>query len=92
MCLKAIDDCLAISKFFPNWFVTCKMLDKLDNVLQANVALFYNEDFDKVTFVAGELDKIDLANDNNFDEDGPDTIVYVRLFAWHSKFKKSKAL
>ena len=30
--------------------------------------------------------------DNNFDEDDPDAIVLVSLLAWHSKFKKHKAL
>ena len=30
--------------------------------------------------------------DNNFDEDGPDTIILIRLFAWKSKFKKHNAL
>ena len=38
---------------------------------------------------------IDLNNinlDNNFDEDDLDTIILVRLLAWHTKFKKHKAL
>ena len=39
-----------------------------------------------------DLDKINLDNDNNFDEDDPDTIIHVRRLAWHSKFKKCKAL
>ena len=39
-----------------------------------------------------DLDKINLDNDNNFDEDDPDTIIHVRLLAWHSKFEKCKAL
>ena len=30
--------------------------------------------------------------DNNFDEDDPDTIILIRFLAWHSKFKKCKAL
>ena len=39
--------------------------------------------------------KIDLNNtnlDNNFDEDDPDTIILIRLLAWHIKFEKCKAL
>ena len=50
--------------------------------------LFYNKDFDKVTFIANQrhifavdLHEIDLDNDNNFDEDDPDTIIHVRLVA-----------
>ena len=27
-----------------------------------------------------------------FDENGPDTIILIRLLAWHSKFKKRKVL
>ena len=38
---------------------------------------------------------IDLNNinlDNNFDEDDPDTIIFIRLSPWHIKFEKRKAL
>ena len=38
---------------------------------------------------------IDLNNinlDNNFDEDDPETIILIRLLAWHIKFEKRKAL
>ena len=88
MCDEAIDDSLAVSKFISNWFVTSKMLEKLDNDLHTNYyILFYNQDFDKVTFIANErhilasdVDKINLDNDKNFDEDSPGTIIYVRLF------------
>ena len=45
------------------------MLEKLDNALHNDDAFFYNEDFDKVTFIANQrhilavdLDKIDLDN------------------------------
>ena len=30
--------------------------------------------------------------DNNFDEDDPNTIILIRLLAWHIKFEKRKAL
>ena len=39
-----------------------------------------------------DLDKINLDDDNNFYEDGPDTTIYVRLLAWCNKFEKRKAL
>ena len=29
---------------------------------------------------------------NNFDEDDPDTIIHIRLLAWHTKFEKRKEL
>ena len=61
------------------------MLEKHHNVLHADDdILFYNKDFDKVIFIANQryiltvdLDKINLDNNNNFDEDDPDTIIHV---------------
>ena len=88
-CDEAADDCLAALKFLPEWFATSKMVEKFDNASRANDdILFYNEDFDKVTFISSQrhilavdLDKINLHNDNNFDEDDSDTIIHVRLLA-----------
>ena len=95
---EPVDDCIATLKFIPDWFVTRKMLEKVDNVLNTNEDIFfYNEDFGKIIFVANQRlilavdpDKIILDNDNNFDEDDADTIIHVRLLAWRSKFKKRK--
>ena len=100
ICNKAVDNCLAALKFILDWFVTNKMLEKLDNAFHPHDdILFYNEDFDKVTFIANQryiiavdLDKINLDHDNNFYEDDPDTIIHVRLLAWRSEFRKRKAL
>ena len=76
------------------------MLEKLDNALQANdVIVFYNEGFNKVTFIAcqilipaADLDRLKLNNGNNFYEDNHDTSIHVRLLSWRSNFKKRKAL
>ena len=76
------------------------MLQKFDKVLHAaDKILVFNEDFNKVTFIANQrhilavdLDKINLDNDKKFDEDDPDTVIHVRPLAWHSKFEKCKAL
>ena len=76
------------------------MLEKFDNALHANDdILSYNEDFNNVTFITNQrhilavvLDKINLDNDNNFDEDDPNTIIHVRHLAWLSKFERCKAL
>ena len=76
------------------------MLEKHNNVLHADDdILFYNKDFDKVIFIANQryiltvdLDKINLDNNNNFDEDDPDTIILTRFLGWHIKFEKRKAL
>ena len=39
-----------------------------------------------------DLDEIILDDDNNFDEDDPETIIYVSLLALRNKFEKRKAL
>ena len=31
-----------------------------------------------------DLDEINLDDYENFDEDGPETIIYIRRLAWHS--------
>ena len=36
VCDKAVDAFLPILKFVPDWFVTNKLLEKLDNVVSAN--------------------------------------------------------
>ena len=37
------------------------------------------------------LNNISLG-DTNYDEDDPDTIIHVRLLAWHAKFQKHNVL
>ena len=42
-----------------------------------------------------DIHNIDLNNinvDNNFDEDEPDSIILIRLLAWHIKLEKRKEL
>ena len=100
MCDEAIDDCLAALKFVPDWFVTIKMLEKFHDALNAtNDRLSFHEDFSKVTFLANQmgilgvyLDKNNLDEDNNFDEDDPETIIHVRILALRNKFEKRKTL
>ena len=36
-----------------------------------------------------DLNNINL-NDTNYEEDDPDTIILIRLLAWHIIFKKHK--
>ena len=60
--------------------------------------LYFNENSANVTFCCNGMSilSIDLNNinfnDTNYDEDVPDTIILIRLLAWHIKFKKRKAL
>ena len=100
MCDESVDDCLEALKFVPDWFVTSKMLEKINNALLAHDDMFFfNKDFHKVTFItnqinvlAVDLNKINFGNDNNFDEDDSDTNIHARLLVWHSKYEKRQAL
>ena len=60
---------------------------------------FFNDYFNKVTFIAIQrhiltldFDKINVDEDNNFDEVDPDTIIHIIILVWHIKFEKCKAL
>ena len=99
MCDEAVDDSVAALKLAPDWFVTTKMIKKLLNALYAdNNMLYFNEDFGNVAFSCNEMGilNIDLNNishdDTNYNEDDPETIIHIRLLAWHIKFGKRKTL
>ena len=74
------------------------MIKKLYTALYADDCLyfFYEDSGDngdccnKMSILGVNLNNTNL--DNNFDEDDPDTIILIRLLAWHSKFKKRRAL
>ena len=95
---EAVDVSLAELKLIPDWFVTSKMLEKLYTALFTDEnTLYFNESSAKVAFCYDEmgilcvsLNNINL--DNNFDEDDPDTIIYIRLLSWHIRFEKRKVL
>ena len=97
MCDKTVDDFLPTWKFVPDWLVTSKMIKKLYNTVFADDdILFFVEDSGNVSFLSDEmgilsvnLDNINLY-DGNFYEDDPETIIYVRLFAEHYRYKKRK--
>ena len=98
MCDKAVDDSLAALKLIPDWFATSKIFKTLFTVLYADEnILYFNGDSGNFLFSCNEVGilSIDLNNinlDNNFDEDDPDTIIHIRLWTWHIKFEKPKAL
>ena len=59
--------------------------------------LYFNKHSSNVVFSCNKMGilNIDLNNtnlDNNFDEDDPDTIIFVRFLAWCSNFAKRKTL
>ena len=74
------------------------MIKKLYTALYADEnILYFNEDSGNVVFTYNETGilNIDLNSINldiNFDEDDSDTIVLIRLLAWHIKFEKRKEL
>ena len=73
---KAIDSFLPTLKFVPDWFVTSKIIKKLDDDLFSNddIIIFVNEDSNYVTFCSFEIGivSVDLNNINldvvNYDE------------------------
>ena len=68
------------------------MIKELFTALYADEnILYFNEDSRNVVFSCNEMGilNIDL---NNINLDNPDTIIFVRLLAWHIKFEKRKAL
>ena len=95
---EAVDDSLAALKLIPDWFVTSRMIKELFTDLHADeTILYFNGDSGNVIFSCNEMGilDIDINNinlDNNFDIDDPDTIIFIRLFAWHIKFEKLKEL
>ena len=98
MCDEAVDDSLAALKLIPDGFVTNKMIKLFYTASYADEnILYFNEDFGDGTFCYDEMGvlSVNLINinlDNNFDEDNPDTIIFIKLLAWHIKFGKHKAL
>ena len=87
MCDKAVDDCLSATKFVRDRFVTSKMIRKHftalyadENILYTNVTFCCNE----MRILSVNLNNINLDN-TNYEEHDPDTIILIRLLAWHMK-------
>ena len=89
MCDEAVDGFLAALKLIPNWFVTSKTIENFFTALYADEnILYFNEDSGGVIFVCNETgilnkDLNNISVDNNPDGDDPDTIILVKLLAWH---------
>ena len=88
MCNKAVDDFLPALKFVHDWFVTNKFIKKLFTALYTvDNILYFNEDSGDAVFPCNEmgilsidLNKINLDH-TNYDEDDPENIIHIRLFA-----------
>ena len=97
MCEEAVDDCLAALKFVPNWFATSKKIKKLFTALHADEnILYFDEDSSNVVFICYEIVTLNIDlnyinfDDTNYDENDLDTIILIRLLAWHMKCEKHK--
>ena len=91
---EAVDDFLAASTFIPDWFATSKMINNRFTALYADEnILYFNEDCGNAIFSCNEMGilNIDLNDinfdDTNYNEDDPETIIHIRLFAWPLKFE-----
>ena len=99
ICDKIVNDFLPALKFVLDWFVTSKIIKELYTSLQADDGmLFFDEDSGNVTFCCGETGilSVNLNNYNHddtyYDKDDLDTIINVRLLAWHNKFETRKTI
>ena len=72
MCDKGVDACLPKLKFLTDWFVTNKMLPKLDEVVLCNDESA-DKDFDNITFISDGmgLNVIDLSPIHDAGKKGP---------------------
>ena len=76
MCDKAVDFCLITLKLVCDWFVTNKMLEKLNNSLFCNVDICFHEIYsniiiflsDDIGFNTIDINNINLDDDNFIDE------------------------
>ena len=98
MCDEAVDDSLAALKLILDWLVTSKMIKTLYTALGTDEdILYFNEDSGNAVFSCTEMgilniDLNDINLDKNFNKDYPDSIILIRLLAWHIKLEKRKVL
>ena len=85
MCGKAVDVCLSVSKFVPDWFATSKMLEILDNVVFSNDYIDLDHiDSDIITLFVDDMDinTMDFINinfDDNDDDNDLGNLIRFRL-------------
>ena len=96
-CDKTVDSYLPLFKFFCNWFVTSKIIKKIDHfVFSSDDEVFGYIDSDIVTFFSNYIDLISIklnnnnVDDENLDDCDPETFNHVKLMAWHNRYKQHK--
>ena len=87
MSKEAVNTCLSLLKFLPDWFVMNKILKDLDDAVFFNDNIvFVNADPDNVTFFSNDMGLVNVdlnivsLDDNNSVNDDPETIIHIRLF------------
>ena len=80
--VKAINFYLLVLTFVSDWFVTRKMIEKLDNILFSNVDVVFGDVGNDTGLNSTNLNIVNL-DDDNFDDSNPKSINHVRLMAWY---------
>ena len=80
--VKAINFYLLVLTFVSDWFVTRKMIEKLDNILFSNVDVVFGDVGNDTGLSSANLNIVNL-DDDNFDDSNPKSINHVRLMAWY---------
>ena len=81
--VKAFNFYLLVLKFISYWFVTRKMIEKLDNILFSNVDVVFGDISNDTGLNSINLIIVNL-DDDNFDDSNPKSINHIRLMAWYA--------
>ena len=81
--VKAFNIYLLVLKFISYWFVTRKMIEKLDNILFSNVDVVFGDISNDTGLNSINLIIVNL-DDDNFYDSNPKIINHIRLMAWYA--------
>ena len=96
MCDENVNNSLAALKLISDWFVTSNLIKKFFTALYGDEnVLYFNEasgyavfDYNEMGIINIDLNNINLGD--KFDEEDSNTIILIRLLAWHSKTWKTQ--
>ena len=95
MYVEAVDDCLAVLKFIPDWFVTSYMvLYSLMMICFFLIKILIKSYFlvKKMVFIFSvDFNKINLDSNKDVDKDDPETIIHVKLLENTNHLKRVKS-
>ena len=95
MYVEAVDDCLAVLKFIPDWFVTSfMMLYSLMMICFFLIKILVKSYFlvQKLVFIFSvDFNKINLDSNKDVDKDDPETIIHVKLLENTNHLKRVKS-